>query len=105
MRHYVVVFLESRLFPGTWVTDHFVRSEEREDVPELPETLFGVKHRLAVKLLTDWQNEAAPNPAWTLEECLLGRVALLTVIWYGDQESIHTKAVRYPMVVLPGSRV
>ncbi len=100
MRHYVVIFLESQLFPGTWVTDHFVRREEREDVPPIPETLVTSKHALALKLLNAWQNEHAPNPAWTLEECLLGGVADLTVMWYGDKETVAKRVVRYRMYLL-----
>ncbi len=94
MRHYVVVFLESRLFPGTWVTDHFVRKEEREDVADLP-PLSSSTHIQALRLLKEWQNEAAPNPAWTLEECLLGGMACLTVLWYGNQETTPKRMIVY----------
>lgn len=98
MRHYVVVFLESSLFPGTWVTDHFVRNEEREDIPELPETLHTWTHPEAMLLLKDWQNEERPpDPSWTLEECLLGRVARLTALWYSDKKDLE-QAVHYRLV-------
>lgn len=100
MRHYVVVFLESSMFPGTWVTDHFVRREEREEVPPIPDTLPSVKHQLALKLLGNWQNEKAPDPAWTLEELLLGGVVDLTAIWYGDKASVAKRMVRYRMNLL-----
>ncbi len=103
MRHYVVVFLESRLFPGTWVTDHFVRREEREDVPHLPETLVSSKHPLALKLLRAWQNEPPPEPSWTLEECLIGGVACFTAIWYGGKEALAKRIVRYHIAVPPNA--
>ena len=103
MRHYVVVFLESRLFPGTWVTDHFVREEEREDIPELPVLtaapgLPPASHQEAIGRLKEWQNEErSPDPSWTLEECLLGRVARLTALWYSDKKDL-TRAVHYRLV-------
>lgn len=97
MRHYVVVFLESSMFPGTWITDHFVREEEREEIPAIPETLPSVKHPLALKLLKDWQNMKAPEPSWTLEECILGRVAVLTVLTYGSKDETPRRIAEYKL--------
>ncbi len=100
MRHYVVVFLESQLFPGTWVTDHFIRREEREDIADLPDTLLSVKHPLALKLLADWQNEEAPSPSWTLEECFLGEVGRFTVLWYGRKDTTLSRIFTYRVNLL-----
>lgn len=96
MRHYVVLFLESRMVPGTWLTDHFVREAEREEIPALPETLASVKHPLALKLLKDWQNMELRKPSWTLEECILGRVAVLTVLSY-DEDGAPQRLVEYTL--------
>ena len=98
MRHYVVVFLESRLFPGTWVTDHFVRELAREIVPELPAKLDKQTHAEAVKQLEKWENVKRPGKFnWTLEEFLLGRVAMLTALWYGATEKGPNRIVQYAL--------
>ncbi len=97
MRHYVVVFLESSLFPGTWVTDHFVRKEDREDVPMLPDTLTlaELNHKELVSFLNKWQNEEDPSPSWTLEECILGSVAVLTVLTFEAKEKQAKRIAEY----------
>ena len=98
MRHYVVVLLESRLFPGTWVTDHFVRELAREIVPELPAKLDKQTHAEAVKQLEKWENVKRPGKFnWTLEEILLGRVAVLTALWYEATEKSPPRKVQYSM--------
>ncbi len=96
MRHYVVVFLESRLFPGTWIADHFVRGTVREDVPQLPDGLKELSHSDAMKNLTEWQNLPKPDPVWTLDECFLGWVAMFTAIWYSEKGQF-VRLVEYPM--------
>ncbi len=98
MRHYVVVFLESALFPGIWVTDHFVREAEREDIPDLPKFL-GTGHAETIATLKDWQNVNPPIPSWTLEECLLGRVARFTALWFNSQK-VPRRIVQYQLRTL-----